>query len=109
MKEVNGCHSKIACTKVTKLLGDYWVLSIIAVLGDESLRFCELQRRLQMVNPVTLTNRLQQLEESKLVERRTGLVDEISVTYSLTSLGKDALLVVDALNAFAMKSAKALL
>jgi DNA-binding HxlR family transcriptional regulator len=85
------------------------VLSIIAVLGDESLRFCELQRRLQMVNPVTLTNRLQQLEESKLVERRTGLVDEISVTYSLTSLGKDALLVVDALNAFAMKSAKALL
>jgi DNA-binding HxlR family transcriptional regulator len=109
MKEVNGCHSKIACTKVTKLLGDYWVLSIIAVLGDESLRFCELQRRLQMVNPVTLTNRLQQLEESKLVERRTGLVDEILVTYSLTSLGKDALLVVDALNAFAMKSAKALL
>ncbi len=95
---------KKACSETLKLLGDYWTLSIIDVLRDQELRFCELQRALNMVNPVTLTNRLQRLEEENLLHRREGSVDEVSVSYSLTSLGKDALIVVEALNTFAKKA-----
>lgn len=94
---------KKTCSKTLKLLGDYWTLSIIDVLRDQELRFCELQRALNMINPVTLTNRLLRLEEENLLHRREGSVDEVSVSYSLTPLGKDALIVVEALNVFAKK------
>jgi DNA-binding HxlR family transcriptional regulator len=56
-----------------------------------------------MINPVTLTSRLQHLEEKNLLERRTGVVDEVSVSYRLSSLGKEALGVVDALTVFSKK------
>ncbi len=91
------------CTESLKLLGDFWTLSIIDVLRDGELRFCELQRALQMVNPVTLTNRLHRLEEKHLLHRRVGSVDEVSVSYSLTSLGKEALDVLEALRSFSKK------
>ncbi len=92
-----------ACTAPLKLLGDYWTLSIIDTLRDQELRFCELQRALRMINPVTLTNRLQTLEDKGLLHRCVGTVDEVSVSYSLTTLGKEALKVVDALHSFAKK------
>lgn len=92
------------CTETLKLLADFWTLSIIKALHDcDEIRFCELQRALDMVNPVTLTNRLLKLEEKNLVLRRTGSVDELSVTYSLTYLGKEAYKVVKALDSFAEK------
>ncbi len=95
---------KKMCSETLTLLGDYWTLSIIDALRDQELRFCELQRSLNMINPVTLTSRLQRLEEENLLHRREGSVDEVSVSYSLTSLGKEALIVVEALNSFAKKA-----
>ncbi len=96
-------EQKKVCSETMKLLGDYWTLSIIDALRDQELRFCELQRSLNMINPVTLTTRLLRLEEEHLLHRREGSVDEVSVSYSLTSRGKEALIVVDALNAFSKK------
>lgn len=92
-----------SCTASLKLLGDFWTLSIIDTLRDQELRFCELQRALGMVNPVTLTNRLQVLEENNLLHRCVGTVDEVSVSYRLTSLGRDALVVVESLHSFSKK------
>lgn len=91
------------CPGALKLLGDYWTLMIIDTLRDSELRFCELQRALNMVNPVTLTNRLQALEDNNLLHRRSGAVDEVSVSYSLTQLGRSAISVVDAMHMFSKK------
>ncbi len=99
----NSKQQKKTCTESLKLLGDYWTLAIIEALQDNELRFCELQRSLNMVNPVTLTNRLHTLEEKNLLHRRTGSVDDVSVSYSLTSLGKEALRVLDAVHSFSKK------
>ena len=100
---VSTAKKRTPCTETLKLLGDFWTLSIISALHGQELRFCELQRSLGMINPVTLTNRLQKLEEKKLLLRRTGAIDELSVSYSLTTTGKEAYKVVKALESFSEK------
>ncbi len=89
-----------SCTAALKLLGDFWTLSIIDALRHGELRYCELQRRLDMVNPVTLTNRLHVLEKERILLRMTDPSDKVAVIYGLTSRGNEALRVVDALKAF---------
>jgi len=93
------------CLPSLKLLGDFWTLRIIDALSSGDLRFCELQRSVGMVNPVTLTNRLKKLEEANLVDRREE--SRTDVNYGLTTLGKEILPVLDAVNKFS-EAAKAL-
>lgn len=87
-----------------KLLGDYWTLRIIDALKLGEVRFCELQRSLDNLNPVTLTSRLKKLEEARLITRSEETVDKISVCYSLTLLGEEVLPVIEALDKFSEKS-----
>jgi DNA-binding HxlR family transcriptional regulator len=96
-------HPAKTCTATMKLLGDYWTLRIIDALRDSEVRFCELQRILDNVNPVTLTTKLKRLEEAGLVARTEETLDKISVAYSLTELGKDVLPVIKALDTFSRK------
>ena len=86
-----------------KLLGDYWTLRIIDSLQSGDIRFCELQRTVDNLNPVTLTSRLKKLEDAQLVCRTPELTDKISVTYSLTPLGRGVIPIIDALNNFSLK------
>ncbi|MBI5357726.1 helix-turn-helix transcriptional regulator [Candidatus Saccharibacteria bacterium] len=90
-----------------KLLGDYWTLRIIDNLSERNSRFCELQRSLDNLNPVTLTDRLKKLEDSGLVNRTEDLEDKVSVTYSLSTLGKKAVPVVSSVNKFSKDLSKA--
>ena len=93
------------CSTTIKLLGDYWTLRIIDTLKYGELRFCELQRLLNNVNPVTLTNRLKKLETAQLIRRCEATQDKISVSYALTNLGREALPILVLLDEFAIKSA----
>lgn len=89
-----------------KLLGDYWTLRIIDALGSESVRFCELQRRVDNLNPVTLTTRLKRLEEADMITRVEDTIDKVSVCYTLTTLGTKAIPIIAALDAFSIASQK---
>ena len=82
-----------------KLLGDFWTLSIIEALRDGTLRYCDLQRAVGGINPVTLGNRLHKLGDAKLVQRNPSSHDN-SVSYQLTDLGRAALPVLDAVRSF---------
>lgn len=93
-----------SCLSSIKLLGDFWTLRIIDTLDNSELRFCELQRSLGNVNPVTLTDRLKKLEYSGVVERTEESVDGCSVTYALTPAGREALPVIQAIDNFAQKA-----
>jgi DNA-binding HxlR family transcriptional regulator len=93
------------CTGSMQLLGDYWVLRIIYSLASGEARFTELARAVEGINPATLSSRLKKLEEAKLINRSEETVDKLSVTYSLTNLGKEALPVITALENFATKAA----
>lgn len=98
-------QAKPVCTETMKLLGDFWTLNIINALRAGELRYCELQRTLGMVNPVTLTNRLHLLEKEGLVTRSTDASDKVAIIYALSHLGEHALPVIDALDAFSKKKA----
>lgn len=97
-------QDKTLCIPSVKLLGDYWSLRIIDALKYNEQRFCSIQRELDNINPATLTNRLKKLETARVIARSEETVDKLSVTYSLTKFGRDALDVVDAINAFSNKS-----
>jgi DNA-binding HxlR family transcriptional regulator len=92
------------CLNNLKLLGDFWTLRIIDALADGQMRFCEVQRALNNLNPVTLTGRLKKLEESGLINRYEDLEDKVAVVYALTPMGKDALKVINAINDFSAKA-----
>jgi DNA-binding HxlR family transcriptional regulator len=74
-----------------RLLGDYTTLRIVDFLRSEELRFTELQRALGDTNSVTLTKRLKHLEAAGILNRREATFDRLSVTYSLSEMGKGLL------------------
>lgn len=99
-------HSSLpnTCTRSgLKLLGDYWTLAIIGALSSEEKRFCQLQRDLNNVNPVTLSNRLKKLELAELIFREEETLDKLSVTYQLTQKGKDILPLIREIEKFSQK------
>lgn len=94
------------CIPSLKLLGDFWSLRIIDALSEGELRYCDLQRRVGNVNPVTLTNRLKKLQQSNIINRIEQ--SRSQVMYKLTPHGLEALPILEAMNNFSA-SAKTLL
>ena len=84
-----------------KILGDAWTLFVITSLANGEKRFCEIQRDLNNINPVTLTSRLKKLEKLKFIERREETIDKLSVTYKLTKKGIALLPVIEAIKNYA--------
>jgi len=91
------------CASTMKLIGDFWTLRILDALKTDEVRFCDLQRRLDNVNPVTLSKRLKTLEDAQLISRSKETVDKISVSYGLTNLGQETIPIINALDRFAQK------
>jgi DNA-binding HxlR family transcriptional regulator len=77
------------------LIADYCILRTIYVLSGGDMRFNRMLRALGgSTSTVTLTNRLKKLESAGIVKRREEVVDKQSVTYSLTTLGRDIVPIV---------------
>lgn len=93
-----------ACSSSLKLLGDYWTLRVLDALSLGEMHFCELQRRVDNLNPVTLTGRLKKLEKAKLIKRQA--VAKTKVSYSLSKMGYEILPILDAINTFSRKTSK---
>ncbi len=71
------------------LLNGKWKLRILWELTQqETIRFNELQRRLQGISSVMLSKSLEELEQYKIVNRRQYNEIPPRVEYSLTPLGK---------------------
>lgn len=85
-----------------KILGDFWTIRILESLMEGSLRYCEIERALKHVNPVTLSKRLKTLEENDFIVRQVETIDRQSVTYELTSKGKETRPVVEAIKQFSL-------
>ncbi len=71
------------------VLGKKWALFIMAVLGNDSrTRFNNLLRQLKGVSPRTLTDRLKELEDLRLIGRTVYAEVPLRVEYALTEDGK---------------------
>lgn len=93
------------CLPSLKILGDFWTLRVIDELSKApSLRFNEIERRLETVNTATLTKRLKTMQDDGLITRVEHT--RADVTYSLTVLGKEAVPILTAVNNFSAAKQK---
>jgi DNA-binding MarR family transcriptional regulator len=71
-------------------LGDYQVLVYLSEADDQSMRMCDLAKRLQL-SPSGLTRRLDGLVRAGVVERRPGAADRRVMYAHLTPEGTELL------------------
>ncbi len=89
--------------RALEMFGDYQTLSIVDTLAIGEMRYCELQRALGNMNPVTLARRLKKLEDEGIIERREETIDKLSVSYRLLAKGEHMLPVLRSIKEFAEK------
>ncbi len=81
-----GCRSRDVMRHVTSS----WGVLVLIALGDGTMRFGELKRRVAGVSERMLAQTLRHLEADRLVIRRSFDVVPPHTDYTLTPLGREA-------------------
>jgi DNA-binding HxlR family transcriptional regulator len=89
-----------------RMIGEAHMLCIINHLSNKSMRFNELQRAINGLNPTTLTDRLKRLEKNYFVVRKEETLDKVSVVYELTEKGRALVPVINEIAKFAKNYSK---
>lgn len=79
------------------VIGGKWKPLILWALGDDVLRFSELQKALPGINTKMLTKQLRELEEDGVVNRRVYPEVPPRVEYRITDFGKTLIPILEAL------------
>lgn len=87
-KQVNKICNECPLAKTANIVGDTFTLLIIRDLLSGPKRFGELEKSLVGVSSRTITNKLNYLEENKLVSRKEYSEKPPRVEYTLTTNGK---------------------
>ena len=93
-------HETEDCRMISEMLsrvGDKWSMLVVTVLGDETMRFSDLRRRIGGISQKMLTSTLRNLERDGFVSRTVRPSSPPQVDYRLTPLGQELLLPVSAL------------
>jgi DNA-binding HxlR family transcriptional regulator len=85
------------------MMGGKWKPRLLALLGEGTLRFGELERRLPQVSRKVLVEQLRELEADGLVHRQVYPVLPPRVEYSLEPRGRRALPLLCGLRAFGLE------
>lgn len=92
---VNVCLEPCAIEKGMRLIGGKWTGSIIFHLKDGPVRFNDLSRMLGGASKKMVDQRLKELENRGMVERKVIDDRPVAVTYELTEFGASALKILD--------------
>lgn len=96
-KVINPCTEPCAIEKGMRILGGKWTASIIYHLKDEPVRFNDLSRMLGGASKKMIDQRLKELENHAMVERKVINDRPVAVTYELTQFGRSALDILESL------------
>lgn len=69
------------------LLAKKWMSLIVYSLTEGELYFCDLERAIPALSARVLTQRIRELENVGLVQRRVALASPVRVSYRLTEKG----------------------
>jgi DNA-binding HxlR family transcriptional regulator len=83
--------------RATEVLGRRWALALLYASHAGAVRFNEFKQALREIPPRTLAQRLADLEEAGLLERRVVDARPPHVDYVLTDRGRRMKAIVDAL------------
>ncbi|MEL7465654.1 MAG: helix-turn-helix domain-containing protein [Pseudomonadota bacterium] len=84
-----------------RVLGGKWTGSILWHLRGEPVRFNDLARMIGGASKKMISERLRHLEAHGLVERKVAPTSPVSVAYSLTEHGAEAVAALDGLRIWA--------
>lgn len=96
-------HDCRAVSGILSRIGDKWSVLIISRLGEGPRRFNEIKRMIGGISQRMLTLTLRNLERDGLVSRTVTPTVPPRVDYALTELGRDLLVPVQALGAWAIE------
>ena len=82
------------------VIGGKWKTLILWALGEDTLRFNELQKKLFNVNTKMLTKQLRELEEDGVIKRTVYPQVPPRVEYKITDFGKTLIPILEALSAW---------
>lgn len=94
-----GCPTR----RILDRIGDKWTVLIVGALGEESVRFSELRRRIAGISQKMLTQTLRGLEEDGLVSRTVTAQVPVKVEYQLTEAGQSLRLPLKALEEWSIE------
>jgi DNA-binding HxlR family transcriptional regulator len=86
-----------------EVMGSKWNILIIWKLKNGTLRFSDLQKKMNNVNSNTLTAHLRDLEDLKIISRVVFPEVPPRVEYTLTEHGKALFSVFDAMRAWGLE------
>lgn len=109
--DTNAYRTMTACPaeRAMRAVEGRWKIFIVYYLLEKTMRFAELQRAINETNsrsitPKMLTQELRQMEGDGLVHREVYAQVPPKVEYSLTSLGRDLRIVVEAMSAWGQQA-----
>ena len=80
----------VGCIAATmQIIGNKWTALILRDLLSGPKRFCELEKSVGSINPRTLSQRLDALEENGIITRHSFAEMPPRTEYRLTQKGKD--------------------
>ena len=86
----NKIEPKAGCVaSALKVLGNKWTALILLEMADCEKRFCEIERSLTGISPRTLSQRLEDLVEQKIISKKSFAEVPPRVEYTLTQKGQD--------------------
>jgi DNA-binding HxlR family transcriptional regulator len=78
----------------SKIIGNKWTALILRDLSSGPKRFCELEDSVKYINPRTLSQRLDDLEEYAVITKQSFAEVPPRVEYTLTPKGNDLLPII---------------
>lgn len=90
-----------AVSHAFSVLGKRWNGMILDVLGQGELSFSGLRRAVAGISDAVLSDRLTELAETGLVDRRVDTGPPVAVTYALTDAGCRLVPILDQLGEWA--------
>jgi DNA-binding HxlR family transcriptional regulator len=86
-----------------KIMGNKWTALILRDLFSGPKRFCELEQSVGNINPRTLSQRLDYLEENGIISRESFAEVPPRTEYTLTQKGEDLLPILQQMAAWGTK------
>jgi len=84
-------HRSCPIEQTFRIVGRRWTVLILRELFFGANRFVQIERGVGRINPKVLSNRLRELEDSEIVQRRVSPGRPVQIEYSLTEKGRNLL------------------
>jgi len=75
--------------RAIELIGKRWTGAIVVALAEGPMRYADIGKAIPGLSDRLLSQRLRELEDEGLVERRVEAATPVRVTYSLTEAGQE--------------------